>query len=324
VSTILVTGIAGYIGSTIACDLIKAGHKIIGIDDLSTGDRRFIPKKSEFINGSILDQHLMNKLGRKVDGVVHAAGIKYANQSSIDPQTFYEINLIGSINVAMAARNSRKKIIVFSSSCAIYGNPVNNPAVEKSPKNPISPYGRSKLMAETIFEDFADAYGLRYVALRFFNVIGASEFGSYDKSEFNLFPNVCRSICNSSTFEIFGANLQTPDGSCVRDYVDVNDVSRAHLIVIEKLIQELNIGREYNLGIGKGISILEIISQFEKQLSTKVLIAHQGLRKGDPLEIFADASLAGKDLNWRPEIDLASSVQSQYRLFRENINSKDF
>jgi UDP-glucose 4-epimerase len=281
-------------------------------------------QKNQNLNGSILDQHLMNKLGHKVDGVVHAAGIKYANQSSINPQTFYEINLVGSINVAMAARNSRKKIIVFSSSCAIYGNSIYNPALEKSPKNPISPYGRSKLMAETIFEDFADAYGLRYVALRFFNVIGASEFGSYDKSKFNLFPNICRSIRDSSTFEIFGTNLQTPDGSCVRDYVDVNDVSRAHLIVIEKLIQELSIGREYNLGTGKGISTLEIIRQFEKQLSIKVLVASQGLRKGDPLEIFADASLAEKDLNWRPEIDLGFSVHSQFRLFRENINSKDF
>ena len=318
-STMLVTGVAGYIGSAIAWDLIKAGHDIIGIDDLSTGYERFIPTKAQFILGSILDKKLMLEVGGRVDGVVHAAGIKYANQSSLDPSTFYEINATGSLNAAMAARNSKRKMIVFSSSCAVYGNANGGPVVESSSKNPITPYGRSKLMAEEIFSDFADAYGLNYVALRFFNVIGASESGSYDMSTFNLFPNLCRAIQQSTVFEIFGTNLPTSDGSCIRDYVDVNDISRAHTTVIEKLLHNTMLNKEYNLGLGKGISNLQIVREFETQISRKIQIVDKGSRKGDPIEVFANPALANEDLNWIPSVDLATSVKSQHKLFTQSL-----
>jgi UDP-glucose 4-epimerase len=313
----LVTGAAGYIGSTIAFQLQKNGYDIIGIDDLSTGRQEFVPREIEFIQGSILDLELMLNIGSEVDGIIHAAGIKFAHESMMDPQNFYQVNLQGSLNVAIATRNTKRKILVFSSSCSIYGDSDVEKIKENSPANPISPYGRSKHMAELMYNDFSDAYKLKYVGLRYFNVIGASENGAFDGSKFNLFPNLTRAIQENNTFALFGSNLPTDDGSCVRDYVDVNDIANAHLICAEKLMKDEKINREYNLGVGRGFSTLEIIHEFEKQTFSVMKIEDAGFRQGDPISIQSDSSSARKDLNWHPAVDLTTSVQTHLKHFTE-------
>jgi UDP-glucose 4-epimerase len=315
-SKILVTGIAGYIGSTVANMLLEGGHHLIGLDNLSTGFESFIPKEVDFVKGDVTDFEVMDKLGKEVDGIIHLAGIKYAGQSYKDPDSFYRINALGTLNAGIAARNSRLGIIVFSSSCSVYGELIDSVASEDSATNPVSPYGKSKLMAETILNDFKEIYGLKLVSLRYFNVVGASKHGAHDLSEFNLFPNLCRSIINKTPFKVFGSSLPTRDGTCIRDYVDVNDIASAHVNVFQKLTENVSLNRAYNLGYGSGTSVLEIIKLFKDITQKEIEIEFLQARNGDPLSIVSNYNAALNDLEWSPEISISESVESQVRYFR--------
>jgi len=315
-SKILVTGIAGYIGSTVAHMLLQEGHHLVGLDNLSTGFESFIPKEVDFVKGDVTDFEVMKKLGREVDGIIHLAGIKYAGQSYKDPESFYKINTLGTLNAGIAARNSRLGIIVFSSSCSVYGELIDSVAGEDSATNPVSPYGKSKLMAETILNDFKDVHGLNLVSLRYFNVVGASKHGAYDLSEFNLFPNLCRSLINKTPFKVFGSNLPTHDGTCIRDYVDVNDIASAHVKVFHKLANSVSLKRVYNLGNGNGTSVLEIIKLFKEITQKELEIEFLQARNGDPLSIVSNYNAALIDLEWSPEISTLESVESQVHYFR--------
>jgi len=313
---ILVTGVAGYIGSAVANLLLQDGHQVIGLDNLSTGFESFVPKGVDFYEGDITDFEVMNKLGKEVDGVIHLAGLKYAGQSHLDPDSFYRVNTLGALNAGVAARNSQLGIIVFSSSCSVYGNLLSSVATEESETNPVSPYGKSKLMAETILKDFADTYGLKLVSLRYFNVVGASINGSYDRSEFNLFPNLCRSVINRSPIKIFGSKLATRDGTCIRDYVNINDVASAHANVFQKLVEGAKLRDKYNLGHGEGYSVMEIINLFSEITQKELDIEFLEARDGDPLTIISVYEAALKDLGWSPKINIAESIKTQMSHFR--------
>jgi len=307
----LVSGVAGYIGSTVAKLLLESGHSVIGIDDLSTGMLEFVDPKVEFVPGDIMDLELMLRLGQKVDGVIHLAGIKFAGESFLAPEQFYGVNTVGTLNAGLAALESKSKIIVFSSSCSVYGNVNGIKVSETTPLEPISPYGRSKFMGETILNDLSIAHKLNAVSLRYFNVIGATRLGSYDKSEFNLFPNLCRAIQNKSKIKIFGNNLPTMDGSCIRDYVDIYDIASAHVLVAEKMLKKAELRNAYNLGCAKGTSVLEIVKAFEEIANKQISIDFCEQRDGDPYEIASNLDAAKNDLGWEPHVTLSQSIESQ-------------
>jgi UDP-glucose 4-epimerase len=307
----LVSGVAGYIGSTVAKLLLESGHSVIGIDNLSTGMPEFVDPKVEFVPGDIMDLELMLKLGQKVDGIIHLAGIKFAGESYLAPEIFYRVNTLGSLNAGLAALETKSKIIVFSSSCSVYGNVNGFQVSEATPLKPISPYGRSKLMSETVLNDLSIAHKLSVVSLRFFNVIGATQLGAYDKSKFNLFPNLCRAIQNGGKIQIFGSNLPTKDGSCIRDYVDVNDIASAHVLVAEKMLKKEMLKNAYNLGCAKGTSVLEIVKAFEEIVNKEIFIDFCEPREGDPYEITSNFEAAKADLGWEPQITLLRSIESQ-------------
>jgi UDP-glucose 4-epimerase len=307
----LVSGVAGYIGSTVAKLLLESGHSVIGIDNLSTGIPEFVDPKVEFVLGDIMDLKLMLKLGQRVDGVIHLAGIKFAGESFLAPELFYQVNTLGSLNAGLAALESESKIIVFSSSCSVYGNANGIKVSEATPLKPISPYGRSKFMSETILNDLSMAHKLSVVSLRYFNVIGATPLGSYDKSKFNLFPNLCRAIQDSNKIRIFGDNLPTKDGSCIRDYVDVYDIAFAHVLVAEKMLKKAELRNAYNLGCAKGTSVLEIVKAFEEIANKQISIEFCEQRDGDPYEIASNFEAAKNDLGWEPQVTLSQSIESQ-------------
>jgi UDP-glucose 4-epimerase len=311
----LVTGAAGYIGSTVAKMLIEKCHSVIGIDNLSTGDIKFVPSGLDFVLGDVSNLELMLSLGEKVDGVIHLAGIKFAGESFRNPEKFYRDNTLGSLNAGLAALRSQQKILVFSSSCSVYGNDNQNAVTEKFPLNPISPYGRSKLMSETILQDLSLAHGLNLVSLRYFNVIGGSTFGAFDKSEFNLFPNLCRALRDGSKMKIFGSNLPTTDGTCIRDYVDLYDIAQAHLLVVEKMMNSVELKKHYNLGSAQGLSVLEVIKTFEEVSNTQISVDFCDHRPGDPFAITCSFDLAKADFNWEPTVSILESVTSQLSAF---------
>jgi UDP-glucose 4-epimerase len=307
----LVSGVAGYIGSTVAKLLLESGHGVIGIDNLSTGMPEFVDPKVEFVLGDIMDLELMSRLGQEVDGVIHLAGIKFAGESFLAPELFYRVNTLGSLNAGLAALKTKSKIIVFSSSCSVYGNVNGFHVSETTPLKPISPYGRSKLMAETILNDLSIAHKLSVVSLRFFNVIGATQSGAYDKSEFNLFPNLCRAVQNRNKIQIFGSDLPTKDGSCIRDYVDIYDVALAHVLVAEKMLKKAELKNAYNLGCAKGTSVLEIVKAFEEIANQQISIDFRERREGDPYEITSNFEAAKNDLGWEPKVSLSQSIETQ-------------
>jgi UDP-glucose 4-epimerase len=314
-SKILVTGIAGYIGSTVGNLLLQAGHQVVGLDNLSTGFEGFIPKEVEFIEGDVTEFEVMNKLGKEVDAVIHLAGIKYAGQSFLDPDSFYRINTVGTLNAGVAAKNSRLRIIIFSSSCSVYGNLLGPIATEESTTNPVSPYGKSKLMAETILNDYVNVFGLKLVSLRYFNVVGASTSGAHDRSEFNLFPNLCRSFINSTIFKVFGSKLATRDGTCIRDYVDVNDIASAHALAFEKLVEGIDLKDKYNLGYGSGKTVMEIINLFSEITQKELAIEFLEARAGDPISIISKYDAALNDFGWSPKFNVMESIKSQINHF---------
>jgi UDP-glucose 4-epimerase len=314
-ATFLVTGAAGYIGSTVAKSLIESGHSVVGMDNLSTGRLEFVHNKVEFVRGDITDFELMRNLGKRVDGVIHIAGVKFAGESVLNPEHFYRVNVIGTLSAGIAALESKSKMIVFSSSCSVYGNVTEGLVTESFPLAPISPYGRSKLMAETMLRDLRQAHQLDVVSLRYFNVIGAITLGAFDFSKFNLFPNLCRSLQSGTKFQIFGDKLPTKDGTCVRDYVDVEDVARAHILVAEKMLEKKKLRTEYNLGSAQGTSVLEVVKTFEEVAQRPIPLEYSAHRRGDPIQITSSFESARCDFGWQPSVPLSKSIEAQLTEF---------
>lgn len=315
---VMVVGGAGYIGAHVAKALTRAGHKVLIFDDLSTGFRE-LAKYGAFREGSILRQEdLVPVLDQfKPEAVMHFAARIEVGESVTDPALFYSVNVKGSQELLNAIRTVCPKAkIVFSSTCAVYGA-VDGVLSEKLPLLPVNPYGRTKRIVEEMLADYGAAYGMRYTALRYFNAAGADsegELGEMHNPETHLIPRLLEKAQGKSHEEvqIYGNDYETPDGTCVRDYIHVEDLAKAHLLAMDRLLAGGE-SEAFNLGTAKGSSVLEVIRTVE-QVTGKNLSLNIGPRRaGDPPKLIADSQKAEKALRWRAEKDLESIVKSAWQ-----------
>ena len=315
---ILITGGAGYIGSHLAMALLESGKEIVIFDSLELGHIEIINilKKCgnvKFIQGNLknLDDIRGAFLVNKIDSVVHFAAYSQVAESVKNPQKYYYNNVYGTLNLLNAMVEFGANKIVFSSTAATYGEPEYVPIDEKHPQKPINAYGSSKLTVEKIMEDYDRAYGLKSVRLRYFNVAGAdskARIGEWHEPETHLIPNILKAD-ETKTFKMFGNDYDTPDGTCVRDYINVEDLADAHIKALEYLT---NGGKTdyFNLGTGNGNSVKEVFDACEKVLERKVPIEICPRRDGDPAKLIADNTKALEILNWKPKRDLMDSIVS--------------
>ncbi len=311
---IIVTGGAGYIGAHIVGDLISSGHRVIVIDDLSTGKIEYVNPDAIFVNGKVQDRIALTEAFEKISnfsesGVIHAAGLKFAGESTRAPLAFYEANCFAVLVLLQCMKNFGVPNLVFSSSSSVYGSlPDMALARESSALSPVSPYGRSKFFAENIIEDSKSEFELRSVSLRYFNVIGNGEIPAIDKSIYNLLPNLYRAMDSNSVFKVFGGDYPTKDGSCIRDYVDVKKLAEAHKFALMSLAKNDKLPSAINLGSGIGYSILEIIEFAKKIVGKRLDIQIAPGRTGDPARIVADCQLAEKFLSWSTKTDIEKTI----------------
>lgn len=314
----MVTGGAGYIGGHVVHAFHAAGIPVVVVDDLSTGRARFVPDDVPLIRTSLLDTETLSHALRKheVSGVVHVAGFKYAGVSVQEPLRTYRNNVQGTLSVleAMEACNVRR--IVFSSSAAVYGTPDVSVVTEQTAPSPESPYGESKLIGEMMIAAQAVATGLSHTSLRYFNVVGSGTDGIVDLSPHNLFPLVFTALERGEVPQIFGADYPTPDGTCVRDYVHVVDVARAHVAAAQALMAGVELAPVYNLGSGEGTSVRQIMDAVGGVTGRGFEPAVHPRRPGDPARIVADGSCAARDLDWENRHSLVEMVGSAWRARR--------
>ena len=302
--SILVMGGAGYIGSHTVKHLLNHGYKVVVADNLVYGHRESVDSRADFIHADLADPNSLQAVFTrdKIDAVIHVAAYAYVGESVQEPRKYYYNNVQGTLNLLDVMLQHNVKDIVFSSTCATYGEPQYAPIDEKHPQKPINPYGRTKLMIEQIFADYERAYGLRYIALRYFNAAGASADGSIGEShtpETHLIPLVLKAIKGEhKAISVFGTDYDTPDGTCIRDYIHVEDLALAHRLAVEKL-------KEYsgciNLGTVIGTSVKEIITAAEKVSGKKCPVEYGPRRAGDPARLFADNHKAKEVLGWTPK-----------------------
>ncbi len=311
---VLVTGGAGYIGSHTARDLARRGHEPVVLDDLSTGHTRAVGDlalarvdlAAGEIGGFIAE-------GR-FDAVVHFAAKAVVPESVEKPAAYWRANLLGSLRLLDALVAHGPKRIVFSSTCAVYGLPSEVPIPETHPKNPITAYGRSKLAVEYALEDYARAYGIGAISLRYFNAAGASEDGAYGEDralETHLIPLAIKAVQGGPALKIAGTDYDTPDGTCIRDYVHVDDLARAHAIALEKV--EPGRAEAFNIGTGKGHSVREVVAAIERATGRKVPAVEAPRRAGDPPVLIARNEAAARRLGFSPERTLEDIVRSAWR-----------
>lgn len=311
---ILVTGGAGYIGSHAVRETLEQDHKVWVLDDLSNGHRKAVDPRAELIVGKTGNQALVVKLLKdyQIEAVMHfAANIEVAESVS-DPQKYYHNNFVNSLTLFKAMAEARVRRLVFSSTAAVYGTPLITPIDENQPRNPINPYGRSKMMTEMAIEDYCHAYGLGYTILRYFNVAGAHPDGTIGEDhhpESHLIPRVLAGAMNAEVpVKIFGTDYPTPDGTCLRDYVHVVDLARAHVLAIEKTVPGK--GDIFNLGSQSGFSVREVIAACEKATAKKLKVIEEPRRAGDPPSLVASSRKATEVLGWRPQYaDMDSIVK---------------
>jgi len=319
---IVVTGGAGYIGAHIVNHLLSTGHQVIIIDDLSTGKFSNIDPRATFVEGKVQDRKTLDNAfkiisNRADSGVIHAAGLKFAGESLKAPIAFYEANTFATLELIRVMKETGVNNLVFSSSSSVYGNLLRSEsALETSDLLPLSPYGRSKLFAENIIEDSKREFPLRAVSLRYFNVIGNGEISSIDTSTFNLLPNLYRAMETHSTFQVFGGDYPTLDGSCIRDYVDVQKLAEAHARALKCLVDDVGIPPAINLGSGSGFSILEIIKVARELINQDLDIEIVAGRPGDPARIVADCRVAETYLSWEHESDIKKVILSGWKAWQ--------
>jgi UDP-glucose 4-epimerase len=322
---IVVTGAAGYIGSHVCSELLSQGYKVLAIDDLSTGKAEFLDPRVKFHKGKVQDfsflVEVLSTLKRPGEsGVIHCAGLKFAGESVKFPLHYYDNNTYA-VQILLSAMQSLEiPSLVFSSSCSVYGNiESSEPASEDFPLIPVSPYGRSKLFAEKIIQDEVSTNKLKAVALRYFNVAGNAEGVGHDDSQFNLMPNLYRSIVNKAEFTVFGGDYKTKDGSCVRDYVDVSILAKAHITALIKLMSGSALEFAYNLGSGEGASVYQIIQAAKQEISQDLGFTTVSAREGDPAQILADTSRAKRDLGWNHPVSIRQMVLSGWKAWNSSL-----
>ena len=314
---ILVTGGAGYIGSHFVKILLKNNKKVVVLDNLSRGHKEAIPSNVVFEQADLLNYSQLEMVFNKhpFDAVVHFAAFAYVGESVEDPQLYYENNVVGSFNLIRAAMNANVKKFVFSSTCSLYGNPDEIPISEKLPTNPINPYAETKLIIENILRDFDRAYGMKSVFLRYFNAAGADFVGEIGESH-NPEPHLIPIVLNTALGKrkkvfIFGDDYDTKDGTCIRDYIHINDLGDAHLRALDYLSKG---GKTdvINLGTGVGYSVKEIIDVSEEITGKKINTEITERREGDPAILVAENKKAKEILGWEPKYNLKDIISSAY------------
>ena len=301
---VLVIGGAGYIGSHVVKELLENGFEAVVFDNMSTGQEENLFPEAGFIKGDILDRPELDKaLAQNIDAVVHLAAKKAVGESMENPALYAQNNLTGSINILNAMLENNVKHIVFSSSAAVYGMPQYLPIDENHPLKPINFYGYTKLVMEQLMSWYATLKDFNYIALRYFNAVGYAADKSItgrEKKPQNLLPIIMETASNKrESFNIFGSDYETPDGTCRRDYIHVSDLASAHVLSIRKLMSDKK-SYALNLGTGKPTSVKEIVDAAENVIGKRLNYHFAARRPGDPAELYADSALAKKVLGWEP------------------------
>lgn len=311
---VLVVGGAGYIGSHAAHTLRRKGYDVIIYDNLSTGHKQ-LAEGFELIVADIADTATLSAVLRRCEAVMHFAAHAYVGESVQNPKKYYHNNVTSAIALLDAVMESRVRKFIFSSTCAVYGNPVKVPITENNPREPVNPYGATKLAFENALEAYGRAYGLKYVSFRYFNAAGADEsgaIGEMHQPETHLIPLIFNAIQGKiAALEIFGDDYATSDGTCIRDYIHVTDLAEAHVLGLEYLTKSDSVAM--NLGTGKGFSVREVAAAAERITGHTVPMHIGPRRSGDPAELVADPSLAEKKLNWKAKYSLDQIIDTAWK-----------
>jgi len=314
---ILIAGGAGYIGSHCSLDMTRAGYECVVLDNLSEGHAEALQTEN-FCKADLSNIEDIREVFRKfpIKAVIHFAASCYVGESATNPKKYYRNNVVNTLNLLEVMLENNVKNIVFSSTCATYGDPEYTPINENHPQKPINVYGRTKLMIETILQDYDRAYGLKYMALRYFNASGADTkagIGESHDPETHLIPLVLEvALGKRDSIKVFGDDYDTPDGTCIRDYIHVNDLSSAHRLALENLFAGAD-SNFYNLGTGKGVSVKEIIDASEKVTGKPIKYEVVDRREGDPAILFADSAKARAELGWKPEfMDIEDTISTAW------------
>jgi UDP-glucose 4-epimerase len=304
---ILVVGGAGYIGSVCAELLLDEGHTVSIFDNLSEGHRAAIDSRAQFTEGDLQDRQLIEEtLSRqKPDAVMHFAANALVGESMQNPSKYFRNNVANGLNLvdALVAAGVRK--IIFSSTCAIFGPPEKLPIDETTPKQPINPYGESKLAFEKILRWYDQIHGVKFVSLRYFNAAGASaKFGEDHRCETHLIPNVLKvALGEKANVEVFGTDYDTPDGTCIRDYIHIIDLAQAHILALNASKSEF-----YNLGTGGGASVRQVIDSCRKVTGRKIDVVEKPRRPGDPPRLIATSEKIKSELGWKPQFQSLDAI----------------
>ena len=319
---ILITGGAGYIGSHTAINFLNAGYEVVIFDNLENGHIETVNVlkqigKVHFIKGDLRNIQDIEDVFKNydIDTVIHFAGFIQVEESVKNPSKYYRNNIIGSLNLFDSMVSNNVKKIVFSSTCAIYGEPVYTPLDENHPKKPINPYGKTKFMIEEILEDYDKAYDLKSIKLRYFNVAGADSqirIGEWHEPETHLIPNILKSVFEkNNTFKIFGTDYNTPDGTCIRDYVNVEDMAMAHLQAYLYLKENM-VSDVFNIGTENGVSVEEVFKIAEKITENHIDVEYEQRRSGDAAILYANAEKAKSILKWKSKKTIEDSIKTAY------------
>lgn len=320
---ILVTGGAGYIGSHTVINLLNYGKKLVIFDNLENGHIETINVLKNigsvhFVQGDLRNIEDIEKVFNtyKIDAVMHFAGYTLVGESVENPSKYYRNNTFGTLNLLDTMVKYNCKKIVFSSTCATYGNPKYIPIDENHPQNPVSPYGTSKLMVEYMLNEFEAAHGIKSIKLRYFNVAGCDSecrIGEWHEPETHLLPNIMKSLFQKEkTFKIFGNDYNTPDGTCIRDYVNIEDLAEAHRLALEYLDKEQT-SNIFNLGVEQGYTVKSVFDTCEKVLNKKIPVEFVERRSGDAEALCANSQKAQKFLQWKPSATIEKSIETAYK-----------
>jgi UDP-glucose 4-epimerase len=315
---ILVIGGAGYIGSHLVKELVEK-EEVIVLDNLSTGHREAVDSRAIFVKGNLGDEEDLQMIfsSYPIKAVMHFAANSLVGESVVDPLKYYQNNVAATLTLLKMMLKHNIKNFIFSSTAATYGIPNVEIIDETCPTAPINPYGQSKLMVEHILADFSKAYGLHYVVLRYFNAAGAyhtAVIGESHNPETHLIPIVLQHLAGKrEKVSMFGADYDTPDGTCVRDYIHVTDLANAHILALEALLSEKKSAETYNLGNGLGYSVKEVIETCEKVTGKKATVEIAPRREGDPARLVASSQKIFSELGWKAERDLETIIESAWK-----------
>ncbi len=318
---ILIVGGAGYVGSHVTKLLQNRGYSTTVIDDLSTGHKKFA--LGNFIQGKAGDSKLIRKIlkDNKINVVMHFAAKALVGESMNNPSLYFENNFIETHSLLESMRSEGVMTFVFSSTCSTFGEPNEIPIHENIPQKPVNPYGLSKLMVENMLKEYVRAYKMSAVALRYFNAAGADPdgvLGEEHDPETHLIPNIIKAALGQKPLIVFGNDYPTPDGSCIRDYVHINDLGNAHILAMEYLLKHEGIYEHFNLGSEHGHSVFEVIQSVEQSMERKVEFKIGKRREGDPPRLIADSKKAKSILGWKTTYSIDDIVKTAVNYFLKN------